>query len=115
MRYEDLRGGDTNHVFILPLEKDRKLLLLKLNHIPITNTVQCRAEGLLSGEYSLSPMKQYGNIAYAYVNGDASLRNMSYHAQYVQDARETNIIQKIAFEGQKVILDRKEVILSNDL
>lgn len=114
MRYEDFRSGATSNVFVLPLEGDQKLLLLKLNHVPITDTIQCRAEGLITGEYSLSPMKHYGNIAYAYVEGDANPIEMTFHAQYVQDARETNNVQMVSFRDKKVIFDGREVILSKD-
>jgi len=107
MTYETFSGEDSNRVMVLPLEGDNKILFLKLKAAPLKYSVQCMGEGLITGQHSLSPMLQEANIAYSYISGDANLRGITYHVQYVRDTRVTNLVQKVEFKGTDTFFDDK--------
>ena len=115
MAFEDFAASDTNRVFALLSTNNLIKLFIKLEHVPIIQSLQVSVS---SGDefdipQQIKPLRIWTHkniLFYGFVNYDVN--KTSFSIQYVKDTRETNLVSAVKFQGQNVIFDDGEIPIS---
>jgi hypothetical protein len=88
---EDISGADTNNLFVIARTNGPPLVLFRLKHIPVANSIHAVAESS-TGQFPLVNMNRNTKniLGTFWLNGDA--RANTYNFEYVSDSRATNVM-----------------------
>jgi hypothetical protein len=90
---ETISGSDTNNLFVISRTNSSTLVVFKLSHVPIANSVRaiCRGSG---SQFPLVPFENASqNLLFTYWEGSDPRAN-SYVFEYVNNSRDTNLMSE---------------------
>lgn len=101
---ERLAGSDSNAVSIVEVHDGLQLIVVKMKHVPVQNSVH----GIFQDGQMQIPLLPFSgnhkNTVATYWQG-GNVKGGTISLQYVIDARETNLIKNIEVRGNQIFMD----------
>lgn len=101
--FENISGDDTNKAVAITNVDGREMVFIKLEHIPIQESIQITVNdyaGVVDIPMELEQREfvTYKNLIYAGLYG-YNVQKAAFYIKYVQDTRQTNIINTIVWQN----------------
>ena len=118
MTFETFAGSETNRMLsqkLAGISNTTWKAIVKLRYVPIPRSLQgtVAIRGSVSQPLD-SPIISSNNLAVIYLVGDWPIPDVVITLQYIMDARRTNLIQKVEFRGNDILVQGQQFPLKDN-